>query len=78
MVVVAGGLGLAPLRPVVYELLANRERFGSVALLYGGRDAGASCSTAAELERWRGRARRPGRGDRGQRARPAGAARSAS
>ena len=30
VVVVAGGIGLAPLRPVVYELLARRERYGRV------------------------------------------------
>ena len=37
VVVVAGGLGLAPLRPSIYHLLANRERFGKVVLLYGTR-----------------------------------------
>src|SRR5271165_6751643 len=29
VVIVAGGLGLAPLRPVIYRVLAHRERSGS-------------------------------------------------
>lgn len=37
VVVLAGGLGLAPLRPVVHHLLAHRERYGRVSVLYGGR-----------------------------------------
>jgi NAD(P)H-flavin reductase len=35
VVVVAGGVGLAPLRPALYHLLAQRERYGRVLLLYG-------------------------------------------
>ncbi len=38
VVVVAGGLGLAPLRPVVLSLLAEPERFRDAVLLYGGRE----------------------------------------
>lgn len=37
VLVVAGGLGLAPLRPVLYELLARRGQYGRIALLYGTR-----------------------------------------
>ena len=37
VVVVAGGVGLAPLRSVVYSVLADRDRFGRLVLLYGGR-----------------------------------------
>jgi NAD(P)H-flavin reductase len=37
IVLVAGGIGLAPLRPVIYTLLANRRRFGALTLLYGAR-----------------------------------------
>jgi NAD(P)H-flavin reductase len=37
VVVVAGGLGLAPLRPAVRALLARREQFGRLVLLYGAR-----------------------------------------
>ncbi len=37
VLLVAGGLGLAPLRPVVQALLADRERHGRLTLLYGAR-----------------------------------------
>ena len=37
VVVVAGGLGLAPLRPALYQLQAERNRFGKLVLLYGTR-----------------------------------------
>ena len=54
MVLVAGGIGLAPLRPVVHELLAHRERYGAVSILYGGRSP-AELLYVGELERWRAR-----------------------
>lgn len=34
---VAGGIGLAPLRPAIVEALARREQFGRVTLIYGAR-----------------------------------------
>ena len=37
VLVVAGGVGLAPLRPVLYAALADRERVRAVALLFGAR-----------------------------------------
>ncbi|MBZ9538236.1 FAD/NAD(P)-binding protein [Modicisalibacter tunisiensis] len=37
VVLIAGGLGLAPLRPALYRLLAERQRYGTIALLYGTR-----------------------------------------
>jgi NAD(P)H-flavin reductase len=37
VLLVAGGIGLAPLRPAIYELLANRDDFGELTLLYGAR-----------------------------------------
>src|ERR1035437_10325636 len=37
VVVVAGGIGLAPLRPAILAMLARRERYGRLLLLYGGR-----------------------------------------
>jgi NAD(P)H-flavin reductase len=40
VVMVAGGLGLAPLRPALYHVLAHREKFGEVVLLYGARSPG--------------------------------------
>lgn len=38
VVLVAGGIGLAPLRPVIYSLLERRSQFGRVSLIYGARD----------------------------------------
>ena len=37
VIVIAGGIGLAPLRPVVYEVLQDRERYGRLVILYGAR-----------------------------------------
>lgn len=37
VVLVAGGIGLAPLRPAIYHLLAHRGRYGRITLLYGAR-----------------------------------------
>jgi NAD(P)H-flavin reductase len=37
VVIAAGGIGLAPLRPAVLALLGRRERYGRLVLLYGGR-----------------------------------------
>lgn len=54
VLVVAGGLGLAPLRPVVYHLLARRERFGRVTILYGARSP-SDRLFARELEQWSAR-----------------------
>jgi NAD(P)H-flavin reductase len=54
VVVVAGGIGLAPLRPAVYRLIAERGRFGRVVLLYGARTP-AELLFPAELATWRSR-----------------------
>jgi NAD(P)H-flavin reductase len=51
---VAGGLGLAPLRPAIYQVLARRERYGHVVLLYGTRTP-SDILYRQELERWRRR-----------------------
>lgn len=40
VLIVAGGLGLAPLRPVWHHLLAHRERYGRILILYGARTPG--------------------------------------
>jgi NAD(P)H-flavin reductase len=37
VVVVASGLGLPPLRPAILRMLEQRERYGRLVLLYGGR-----------------------------------------
>jgi len=54
VVFVAGGLGLAPLRPAIYQVLAHRARYGRVALLYGTRSP-PDILFRQELERWRRR-----------------------
>jgi NAD(P)H-flavin reductase len=54
VVFVAGGLGLAPLRPAIYHVLARRERYGRVALLYGTRSP-TDILFRQEIERWRRR-----------------------
>ena len=37
VVIVAGGLGLAPLRPAILRILAASEEYGRIAILYGAR-----------------------------------------
>ncbi len=74
VVVIAGGIGLAPLRGVVYELVRRRGDFGEAALLYGSRTP-AELLYPKELERWRRRSRSTSPSTRPTRA---GRARSAS
>lgn len=54
VVVVAGGIGLAPIRPVVLELIANRDRFGAISIVYGARSP-ADLLYQEDLRTWRGR-----------------------
>lgn len=54
VLVIAGGLGLAPLRPAVYHLLARRPEYGNLELIYGARTP-EDLVFRRELERWRGR-----------------------
>jgi len=51
-VIVAGGIGLAPLRPVIRHALANRRDYGTVSVLYGARTP-AELLYLDELARWR-------------------------
>jgi NAD(P)H-flavin reductase len=37
IVIAAGGLGLPPLRPLLYRLLAERDRYGRIEVVYGAR-----------------------------------------
>jgi len=37
VLLIAGGIGLAPLRPVIYEILAHRSDYGRLVILYGAR-----------------------------------------
>ena len=54
IVLVAGGLGLAPLRPALYHVLAQREQYGKVVLLYGTRTP-EDLLYRRQLARWRAR-----------------------
>ncbi len=51
MVIIAGGVGLAPLRPAVYHVLANRKKYGRFVILYGARTP-ADILFLKELEKW--------------------------
>jgi NAD(P)H-flavin reductase len=54
VLIVAGGLGLAPLRPVIYQVLNKRHLYGNVEVIYGARSP-REMLYRQELERWRGR-----------------------
>lgn len=54
VVIVAGGIGLAPLRPAIYHVLSNRNKYGKVSLLYGARTP-EDILYRKELEHWRAR-----------------------
>lgn len=51
--IVAGGIGLAPLRPVIYTLLAQRQKYRRVVILYGTRTP-EDILYARELKDWGG------------------------
>ena len=52
VVIVTGGIGLAPLRSAMYMITAGREKYGRVVLLYGARTP-ADMLYRRELEQWR-------------------------
>ncbi len=54
VVIVAGGVGLAPVRPLLLELLRHRARFGRLEVIYGARTPD-DLLYAPELAAWRGR-----------------------
>ena len=54
LVIVAGGIGLAPLRPAVYDVLTRRDDYGALCVLVGARTPG-DLLFVRELEDWRGR-----------------------
>ncbi len=54
VVIVGGGIGLAPLRPLIYYILRHRDDFASVVILYGARSP-RELLYRRELEQWRGR-----------------------
>ncbi|MGW4561114.1 FAD/NAD(P)-binding protein [Streptomyces sp. NPDC004561] len=70
VLVVAGGIGLAPLRPVVHEVLGRPAAYGRLTVLVGARTP-ADLVYRHDIESWRGQARveatvdRPGPGWQG-------------
>jgi NAD(P)H-flavin reductase len=54
VVIVAGGLGLAPLRAAIYEIFANRRSYGRVVILLGSRNPN-DMLYRHEIEQWRAR-----------------------
>jgi NAD(P)H-flavin reductase len=52
VVIVAGGIGLAPLRLALNHLLANRDSYRAISLLYGARTPDEMLYPS-ELQRWR-------------------------
>jgi len=54
LVIISGGIGLAPVRPAIYEALANRERFEQLVILYGARSP-EDLLYVDEIKEWRGR-----------------------
>jgi NAD(P)H-flavin reductase len=54
LVVVAGGIGLAPLRPAIREVIADRDAYGRVSVLVGARTPG-DLLYGEELSTWRAR-----------------------
>ena len=53
VVVVAGGIGLAPLRPAILEVLARRSSYGRLVVLYGTRTP-KDILFRRDLRRWGG------------------------
>jgi NAD(P)H-flavin reductase len=52
LLLVAGGIGLAPLRPVIYHVMNHRARFGRFHVLYGARTP-KDMLFEKEVARWR-------------------------
>jgi NAD(P)H-flavin reductase len=54
VVIVAGGIGLAPLRPAIYQVVHHRDRFRRAVLFYGARTP-EDLIFRKDLENWRKR-----------------------
>ncbi|MCW8916108.1 MAG: FAD/NAD(P)-binding protein [Magnetovibrio sp.] len=54
VVIVAGGIGLAPLRPAIDHILTNRSKYGRFVILYGARSP-EDILYMNQLQKWRGR-----------------------
>jgi NAD(P)H-flavin reductase len=55
LIIVAGGLGLPPLRPALYEVLAHRDRYARLEVVYGARSP-KDLVYYGEIQGWRARA----------------------
>ena len=53
LVFIAGGIGLAPLRPAIRYALAHRERYGNIVILIGARSP-EDVVFSAEIDQWSG------------------------
>jgi NAD(P)H-flavin reductase len=54
IVFVAGGIGLAPVRPAIYHVLEHREEYGTVSIVYGSR-APTDLLYTEEIHEWKAR-----------------------
>ena len=54
IIIITGGIGLAPLRPSIYHILSHRRQYGNVSLLYGARTP-EDILYMRDLEKWRAR-----------------------
>ncbi len=52
LIIVTGGIGLAPLRPAIYHIINNRKDYGKVTILYGSRSP-ADLLYSDEYDSWR-------------------------
>lgn len=51
IVIASGGIGIAPLRPMLYEIINNRDQYRDVTVLYGSRSP-ADLLYTEEFEAW--------------------------
>jgi NAD(P)H-flavin reductase len=54
VILIAGGIGLAPIRPAIYHVLLHRALYGRVVILYGARTP-REMLYSKELREWRSR-----------------------
>ncbi|MEM2843044.1 MAG: FAD/NAD(P)-binding protein [Candidatus Bathyarchaeia archaeon] len=52
VLLIAGGIGLAPLKPVIMHIAKNRSKYGELEILYGARTPSDMIFTS-EFENWR-------------------------
>ena len=51
LVFVGGGIGLAPLRSLIWNVIDNRDKYGNIDIIYGARSPADLCFTC-DLEAW--------------------------